>query len=199
MKIAGDAAAWAKVPINRRRSHNAPDGTIDAALLEALRLAGVNGRDIAVYEGQGVYYESLCLWAGARPTTIRERRVDNRSTRVTAMTTNEWEQSRTQFPFAIAMQVAQLGLGAFGETVDPDADLAAMRRLKTIVKPGGRLFLMVPLGADRLHWNVSRVYGPLRWPLLSEGWALVRPATITRDQLTTGGPDRMLLVLENLS
>jgi hypothetical protein len=53
----------------------------------------------------------------------------------------------------------------------PDADLVAMDALRVVLRPGGTLVVSVPVGpVDVLVWNLHRIYGPVRLPLLLEGW-----------------------------
>lgn len=65
------------------------------------------------------------------------------------------------------------GLGRYGDPVDPDADLALMRRLKRVISDKGVLFLGVPMGKDSLVFNLHRIYGPIRFPKLVQGWRRV--------------------------
>ena len=49
-----------------------------------------------------------------------------------------------------------------------------MMKMKTILKPRGLLFLAVPIDADdAIVWNLYRVYGIKRLPLLLSGWRLI--------------------------
>jgi hypothetical protein len=103
------------------------------------------------------------------------------------------------------------GLGRYGDPLCPDCDLLAatevalryLRRPQVTQLPDGStssqgaglLFLSVPVGPDELSWNLHRRYGPLRLPLLLDGYhimdrigrteaehrrALVEPANIRR-------------------
>ncbi|CAI6012862.1 unnamed protein product [Closterium sp. NIES-65] len=45
--------------------------------------------------------------------------------------------------------------------------------IRGLLKPGGLFFLGVPVGNDTLVFNAHRVYGPIRMPLLLEGWELL--------------------------
>jgi hypothetical protein len=65
------------------------------------------------------------------------------------------------------------GLGRYGDPLDPDGDLKAMKVLLDRTKVGGLCFLAVPMGKDQILWNAHRVYGRLRFPLLTEGWEVV--------------------------
>lgn len=56
--------------------------------------------------------------------------------------------------------VEHFGLGRYGDPVNPDACLQAMRSLARVVQPGGRLYFSVPVGAQRLEFNSQRVFSP---------------------------------------
>ncbi len=48
----------------------------------------------------------------------------------------------------------------YGDPMDPTADLKSMHTLATsLVRPGALLFLAVPVGRDRIVFNLHRVYG----------------------------------------
>jgi SAM-dependent methyltransferase len=54
--------------------------------------------------------------------------------------------------------VEHVGLGRYGEPLDPDGDLKAMHELQRVVAPGGALLLVVPVGRPRIQFNAHRVY-----------------------------------------
>ncbi len=57
--------------------------------------------------------------------------------------------------------------------LDPNGDLKSMRELKTVMKEDGILFLAVPVGLDRIVFNLHRIYGKARLPLLLENWKFI--------------------------
>lgn len=65
------------------------------------------------------------------------------------------------------------GLGRYGDSINPNGDIQAMKFIKHVIKKGGILFLVVPVGRDKLVWNLHRVYGKLRLPKLLVGWELI--------------------------
>jgi hypothetical protein len=65
------------------------------------------------------------------------------------------------------------GLGRYGDPLAPDGDLMSSDDVHALLAPGGLYFLTVPVGPDVLVWNLHRRYGPVRLPLLLEGWAEV--------------------------
>jgi hypothetical protein len=65
------------------------------------------------------------------------------------------------------------GLGRYGDKLDPDGDFKSMAMARCLLNDGGILFLSVPVGLDVVYFNVHRVYGRRRLPLLLVGWELV--------------------------
>lgn len=56
--------------------------------------------------------------------------------------------------------VEHIGLGRYGDPIDPDGDLKAIAELKRVLAPGGTLLFVVPVGAPRIMYNAHRIYGP---------------------------------------
>lgn len=54
--------------------------------------------------------------------------------------------------------VEHIGLGRYGEDLDPDADLKSMVELERVLAPGGDLLFVVPIGKPIVVFNLHRVY-----------------------------------------
>ena len=54
--------------------------------------------------------------------------------------------------------VEHVGLGRYGDEIDPTGDLRAIRELARVLAPGGHLYFVVPVGAPRLCFNAHRIY-----------------------------------------
>ncbi|MDT8284419.1 MAG: DUF268 domain-containing protein [Thermovirgaceae bacterium] len=54
--------------------------------------------------------------------------------------------------------VEHIGLGRYGDPVDPSGDLRAMSELKRVLAPGGTLLLVVPVGEPKVMFNAHRIY-----------------------------------------
>ncbi len=54
--------------------------------------------------------------------------------------------------------VEHVGLGRYGDPLDPDGDLKAMKELQRVLAPGGQLLFVVPVGRPRVVFNAHRIY-----------------------------------------
>ena len=53
-----------------------------------------------------------------------------------------------------------VGLGRYGDPVDPSAYFVGMRELARVLAPGGRLYFSVPIGRQRVEFDAHRVFDP---------------------------------------
>lgn len=54
--------------------------------------------------------------------------------------------------------VEHVGLGRYGDPLDPNGDLKAIDELKRVLAPGGSLLFVVPIGQPRIMFNAHRIY-----------------------------------------
>lgn len=54
--------------------------------------------------------------------------------------------------------VEHVGLGRYGDQIDPDGDLKAIAQLKRVLAQGGNLLFVVPIGQPRIMFNAHRIY-----------------------------------------
>jgi SAM-dependent methyltransferase len=54
--------------------------------------------------------------------------------------------------------VEHVGLGRYGDPIDPDGDLKAMAELLRVLAPGGTLLFVVPVGKPKIVFNAHRIY-----------------------------------------
>lgn len=55
--------------------------------------------------------------------------------------------------------VEHIGLGRYGDVLDPEGDLKAIKELKRVIKPGGDMLFVTPVGHPKLMFNAHRIYG----------------------------------------
>jgi len=74
--------------------------------------------------------------------------------------------SLTELPFAdqsipslsCMHAIEHVGLGRYGDAIDPLGDLQALGELQRVLAPGGNLLVVVPVGRARVCFNAHRVY-----------------------------------------
>ena len=54
--------------------------------------------------------------------------------------------------------IEHIGLGRYGEPLDPNGDLRAFKELNRVLSPKGSLLLVVPIGMPVLQFNAQRIY-----------------------------------------
>ncbi len=56
--------------------------------------------------------------------------------------------------------IEHVGLGRYGDPLDPRGDIKAIKELKRVVKVGGSLILVMPVGRQKIEFNAHRIYNP---------------------------------------
>jgi hypothetical protein len=54
-----------------------------------------------------------------------------------------------------------IGLGRYGDPIDPLGCFKGMIELQRVLKPGGKLYFSVPIGRERVEFNAHRIFDPL--------------------------------------
>jgi hypothetical protein len=65
-----------------------------------------------------------------------------------------------------------LGLGRYGDPLDPMADLKAINELKRILSPNGDILFVVPVGKVKIMFNAHRIYSKQQILDLFEGFSI---------------------------
>lgn len=56
--------------------------------------------------------------------------------------------------------IEHIGLGRYGDALDPVGSQKALRQLERVIALGGKLYLSVPIGRERICFNAHRVFNP---------------------------------------
>ncbi|RYY55794.1 MAG: DUF268 domain-containing protein [Chitinophagaceae bacterium] len=54
--------------------------------------------------------------------------------------------------------IEHIGLGRYGDKADGNGDLKAIAELKRVLKPGGNLYFVTPVGKPKIEYNAHRIY-----------------------------------------
>lgn len=174
----------------------------DFWLYQALEKYSIQGKEVAIIGSDTPLYESICLAYGGKPTTIEYNKIISKDARLKVMTVEEYEENRKRFDMAFSISSFEHdGLGRYGDPINPNGDLEAMKKMKYILKPNGILFLAVPIGKDAVVWNVHRIYGRIRLPMLLAEWKVLDTFGYSDDMLDkdygTKGDLQPIFVLKN--
>jgi SAM-dependent methyltransferase len=82
--------------------------------------------------------------------------------------------------------VEHVGLGRYGDPVDYDGDLKAIKELKRVVARNGSLLFVVPVGKARIQFNAHRIYSYDQIVTYFEGFKL-KEFSLIPDSDSDGG------------
>jgi SAM-dependent methyltransferase len=54
--------------------------------------------------------------------------------------------------------IEHVGLGRYGDPLDPSADVKALKELQRVTRPGGSLLIVTPVGQPKIQFNGQRIY-----------------------------------------
>lgn len=147
-------------------------GITDTWLYSCLDKYSIKDKSVVIIGSEKPWYEGICLHYGCKDiTTIEYNKITFDHPNIKFMTPEEYEKNPRTFDIGISISSFEHdGLGRYGDPIDPQGDLKIMKKMKKIIKPDGLLILAIPIGLDSIFWNVHRVYGAHRLPLMLEGW-----------------------------
>lgn len=77
--------------------------------------------------------------------------------------------------------VEHIGLGRYGDPIDPMGPIKALRELARVVAKGGDLYLSLPVGLEKIYFNAHRVIQPQVVIEILKGMRLVSLSGILDD------------------
>ncbi|TPX32705.1 hypothetical protein SmJEL517_g04262 [Synchytrium microbalum] len=165
--------------VNSRKPFFSQNVTDLYLALESWASTAVQNKRCLVIGSDEPWQEAMLLEFGAsHVSTVEMASIDSRHPLTRMYTPTQFEKAHQRGslqPFDCCLVTSWLqhtGLGRYGEGLEPAGDLYAMRRIMSVLKPGGIAFVGIPTGDDALIWNEGRIYGRGRLPLLFAGWAI---------------------------
>lgn len=160
-----------EVTIGKYKSY----GKTNDWLKSALQKYPIKDQNVLVFGSTSPHYECFVLVYGGKPITIEYNPRLSDHPDIAFYTPDQWKKYGYEVDSALSISSFEHdGLGRYGDPINPNGDLIAMRELlKRSLKPGGILYLSVPIGIDSVVFNAHRIYGYHRLPLLLSGWKVV--------------------------
>ena len=158
-------------------------GETDRFLFECLDKYNLQNKEVAILGSTIPWYESVILSKGGKPVTIEYNNIETDDKRLKLYTNEEFSKVNKKFDFALSISSFEHdGLGRYGDPIDPEGDFKAMKNVKdNILKKGGKLFLSIPIGSDKIVWNLHRIYGEKRFPILIQEFKLIDSAGFSNE------------------
>lgn len=144
-------------------------GNTDIWMHSCLRGIDLSNSSVCLFGSTHPWYELMLLHYGAKEVTVFEYSDrPNWNSRVKYVKSYS---SDKKFDFGVSISSFEHdGLGRYGDPLDPLGDIKAMDYCKQVIKPRGLLLLSVPIGKDKVVFNLHRVYGQKRLPKLVDKW-----------------------------
>jgi len=154
----------------KRRSHYY--GKTDQWLYWALDDFSIRDKDVLILGSASPWYEAIAILYGAKSVDVLEHSPrPNVHPKVRYCNRDDLDVYDVVFSIS---SFEHYGLGRYGDMVDPLGDIFGMKDAKKFLKDDGLLFLSVPIGKDKLIFNVHRIYGKLRFPVLISDFNIVK-------------------------
>ncbi|VDD85998.1 unnamed protein product, partial [Enterobius vermicularis] len=124
-----------------------------AAVFFSTAYYNITGLSGVVVGSRSPWVEAICLRNGAKKVEFRYE---------------------GKFDFIISFSsIEHSGLGRYGDPLDPIGDIREMQKIWCLLKDNGLVFLGLPTGIDSIYFNVHRIYGEIRLPMMFEGFDLL--------------------------
>ena len=153
----------------KKDSPYGPSVVVD--LLESFEKYNIKNMNVAVVGSITPWIESILLNLNNTVTTI-EYGVDTEKEYLNGRLKykdyfNYFEKNQNSFDCVVTFSsIEHSGLGRYGDPLDPNGDLKTMECIYNNLKKNGKLIWGAPVGKDAVVWNVHRIYGKIRLPLL---------------------------------
>ena len=169
-----------------RIQHKMPLGYRDKILNEMMNCFGwaFFNRSMVVIGTQNPWIESIGIEIGARKVvTLDYTRANYEDQRMKWYHVNDYlddsieKKKIEEFDAAVSFSsIEHTGLGRYGDPLNPNGDIEAVRQIHCMLKPGGIFFLGLPTskdGSSYIEFNAHRLYGKARLDVLFNGWKLL--------------------------
>lgn len=146
-------------------------GQTDTFLFDAFDTYPIKDKNVIIYGSVKPWYEAVSFAYNAKSVSVIEY---NKPT--LEYPNLQYLSPDTKIKADIILSISSFehdGLGRYGDPISPVADLKAMKDARAHLRLNGLMFLAVPVGIDTLVWNLHRIYGIHRLPVLCSAWKVI--------------------------
>lgn len=166
-------------------------------LLSSFEEYNIRNQNIAVVGSATPWIETILLNMGNKVTTIEYNVPESLYPGLNTQDYWEFLKDSTQYDCIVSYSsIEHAGLGRYGDPLNPEEDIVVMKNIHKSLKADGLLIFGAPVGRDRLYWNVHRVYGRKRLPLIFKNFTELRWYGGTREALLDGQEYQPVVVLQ---
>ncbi|MFZ1024705.1 MAG: discoidin domain-containing protein [Limnoraphis robusta] len=172
-------------------------------LLSALNNYSILNKTVLIFGLADINCDAISLWKGATDVYVIDYNLPvSEHPKVKVFSHEDYISKNIQADVAISISSFEHdGLGRYGDPINPNGDLEAMKLAKKLIKKDGLLFFSVPVGQDCIVWNAHRIYGKIRLPMMFEGWKVLDSFGFSESLMTDqdlGRYEQPVFVLKNL-
>lgn len=189
-----------KVKISNYWMKQEPYTNASKMILESLEKNNIRNMKVAVIGSITPWIEAILLHFNNDITTV-EYNVPKCDT-IRCISYWDFQKESNLYDCVISYSsIEHSGLGRYGDPLNPESDIETMNDIHKSLKKNGLLLLGVPIGHDALVWNVHRIYGKIRLPLLIEKFTEIEWIPNKKDELlnkkiSNNGGDQPVIVLK---
>jgi hypothetical protein len=136
-------------------------------ILKAIEKYNIKNKNVAVIGSLTPWIEAILLNFNNKVTTVEYNvpKVDSKN--LCAISYWDFQKTSNIYDSIITYSsIEHSGLGRYGDPLDPDGDLTTMNDIHRNLIDNGILIWGAPVGHDALVWNVHRIYGKIRLPMI---------------------------------
>lgn len=139
-------------------------------LLKTFLKYNIFKKNIAVVGSETPWIEAMLINLGNTVTTFEYNVPSINSNHLQVRDYFKYfEKNENEFDVVVTFSsIEHSGLGRYGDPLDPEGDINTMNAIYNNLRSDGLLIWGAPIGKDTIVWNLHRIYGNIRLPLLFE-------------------------------
>ena len=128
----------------------------------------VSNLNVAVIGSTSPWIEAILLNLNNKVTTVEYNIPESKYPNLNCVDYfKDFQKTEKKYDCIVTFSsIEHSGLGRYGDPLDPNGDIKTMEDIHRNLKDDGILVWGAPVGQDAVVWNVHRIYGKKRLPLM---------------------------------